>query len=575
MKSKAIRSVNSSVRISALMSALIGGLTASSASCSSPVGTDTHVKLALINVRVGGQGGAAITLEPGGILCKTACSAEYASGTQVRLSAAAMPGAAFDGWSGSAEGIEKCTGTAATCEVKATGASLVIATYHVIGNSPPLPVVSSISPTYVSKAGGSITISGSGFQPGTQVSIGGAPAQLVSYVSPTELKVMVGAGSKAGCAPLVIKNTDGQQVTLARSLAYAPSTTSFGVAKTLSGTASTPKALQAGDFDSDGKLDLLLATNNSGKVQFLKGNGDGTYQAAVDAFTGAGFYDLRVLDVDSDGNLDALVVSAAGSKLLVLAGSGDGTFTKKNEYATGTSPYALDVGDFNGDGKADVVTGNSDGMSISVLIGNGDGSFRAAQNTSLGERVVSVVAADLNGDKKLDTTATTAVSNAGKFFVFLGSGDGNVQPAVSYNAGAYFSGVAAGDLDGDGFPELAGGDLFKTDIKLRKNGGDGTFATAISSLVLGTAAFTTFPYFAGFFDVNMDGKLDVVGTSSQNGVSYFLNQGNSTFTTRVDLAVGTQPEKAIFTDLNGDCLPDFATVNLGANSISVVANTSQ
>jgi hypothetical protein len=43
----------------------------------------------------------------------------------------------------------------------------------------------------------------------------------------------------------------------------------------------------------------------------------------------------------------------------------------------------------------------------------------------------------------------------------------------------------------------------------------------------------------------------------------------------VDFAVGAQPEAAIFTDLDGDCLPDFATANLSSNSVSVITNTSQ
>ena len=121
-------------------------------------------------------------------------------------------------------------------------------------------VVTGVSPAWAAKAGGAqVTLTGSGFQPGAQVTIAGAAAQNVVYVSPTQLKVTVGTSSKAECAAIVVTNPDNQRATLDRSLAYLPTAISFGTAKT-TGTAQAPKALQTGDFDRDGKMDLLVAS---------------------------------------------------------------------------------------------------------------------------------------------------------------------------------------------------------------------------------------------------------------------------------------------------------------------------
>jgi hypothetical protein len=542
-------------------------LVGSSAGCGSDSNMGMNPQVSLYVTPLGPAVGQVVSM-PAAISCPSACTAMFDQGTQVTLSVQPLDVYQFVGWGGA------CSGSSLTCSVPMTDTQNV--SYTFAAPMVPAPVaLTGVSPAWVAKTGGAqITITGSGFQPGSQVTIAGAAAQSVLYVSPTQLKITVGTSSKAGCAPIVVKNPDGQMATLAKSLAYLPTTTSFGTAKTTTGTAQTPKALQAGDFDRDGKMDLLVAHNNSGKVQFLKGNGDGTFQTPMDVFSDQNFYDLWVGDLDKDGKLDALALSASSSKVFVLSGNGDGSFTKKNEYATGLTPYALAVADVNGDGKPDAVTANNGAKTLSVLLGKGDGTFQAAQDSATtNEAVRSVAVADVDLDGKPDVVTVSAVfsgGKAGKFFVFLGNGDGTLQAPVSYPGMSYFHTVAAGDLDGDGYPELAGTDNFGTTVLLRHNNGDGTYPNALNPMALGM-----FPSYVGIFDVDLDGKLDVVGTSSEKGVSYFLNLGNGSFAPSVDFAVGAQPEAAIFTDLDGDCLPDFATANLSSNSVSVITNTSQ
>ena len=53
----------------------------------------------------------------------------------------------------------------------------------------------------------------------------------------------------------------------------------------------------------------------------------------------------------------------------MLLGNGNGTFQAAVNYAAGTSPHSVAVGDFNGDGKADLAVANSDSNNVSVLLG--------------------------------------------------------------------------------------------------------------------------------------------------------------------------------------------------------------
>jgi len=74
-------------------------------------------------------------------------------------------------------------------------------------------------------------------------------------------------------------------------------------------------------------------------------------------------------------------------------------------------------------------------------------------------------------------------------------------------------------------------------------------------------------------DLNGDGKLDLaVANETADTVSVLLGNGNGTFQTKVDDAVGSQPLSVTTGDLNGDGKVDLATANANADSVSVLLN---
>ena len=147
--------------------------------------------------------------------------------------------------------------------------------------------------------------------------------------------------------------------------------------------------------------------------------------------------------------------------LSVLLGNGDGTFQTAVNYSSGDfGANSVVLADLNGDGKLDLAVSNlgpcvsspCEISSIGVLLGKGDGSFQAAATTAaptLSGTVRSIAAADFDRDGKLDL----ALSNRR---LMLGNGDGTFQDPQNYNLGsnAGVSEVAA-HFNGDGKPDLA------------------------------------------------------------------------------------------------------------------------
>jgi hypothetical protein len=169
--------------------------------------------------------------------------------------------------------------------------------------------------------------------------------------------------------------------------------------------ASPSNAVTVADINQDGIPDLIFALTNG--IEYLYGNGDGTFQLSLSGRTGQGIFGVAVAAINLNGNAfpSAMVLDLLNNRIVILESNGSGVlYDGGRRMSTGSSPESMAVGDFNGDGKPDLAVVTSDDNHVTIYLGDGLGNFTAASGGTLaaGKSPFFVVAADFNGDGRAD-----------------------------------------------------------------------------------------------------------------------------------------------------------------------------
>ena len=330
-----------------------------------------------------------------------------------------------------------------------------------------------------------------------------------------------------------------------------------------------PHSVAVGDFNGDGKLDLVTANWESNNVSVLVGNGNGTFSAAMNFSVGQRPRYVVVADFNGDGKLDLAVANEITRNVSVLLGNGNGTFGAATYFPLGRSPEWLTVGDFNGDGKLDLATPNKQSDDVSVLLGNGNGTFGAATNFIAGQGPESVAVGDFNGNGKLDLV--TAGRDDSNVSVLLGNGNGTFGAATNFSAWPAPFSVAVADFNGDGKLDLVTTHNTSTPgkVSILLGNGNGTFGTATEFPDSGE------PFSVAVGDFNGDGKPDLA-TANAAGytVNVLLGNGNGSFGEATWFRVGEYPRSVAVGDFNRDGKLDLVAANAASNHVSVLLNTT-
>lgn len=290
-------------------------------------------------------------------------------------------------------------------------------------------------------------------------------------------------------------------------------------------------ALVTGDLDGDGKVDLAaLDTETHSVIAMLNRSTPGNFQFDVQRFEGGHVpQGLALADVDGDGKLD--VITAAGT---------DGIVVMRNATANGTLAFdapvllaagnatSVTTGDIDQDGHPDLISTDTSANAIVVQLDRstpGQIAYDPSYSFATARGPMSVQAVDVDHAGGIDVVVLCGTDAALSLFSNA-TAIGDQVPAfgarVDRETSAEPGQLLAGDLDGDGSPELVV--LQPQDATLRVFNNTGTTFAGARVDPLDELG----PTGAGIVDLDHAGGLDLVvgyGNSVEqlrSGASYTL-----------------------------------------------------
>jgi hypothetical protein len=338
----------------------------------------------------------------------------------------------------------------------------------------------------------------------------------------------------------------------------------------------------AADIDGDGDADIVQAAGEGGlllgvndgrggfgvtRVEIESPAADGGEEGADPGGAPLVARQALVADFDGDGRADLFVVTGGKKGDRLLRGKGRLAFEDVTEDSLpeteGSGRHAALL-DLEGDGDADVVVvdGEADDPAssrIEILVNNGgafeeEGEDRLSGGASLDAQGAAAI--DVDGDGDIDLFLA---GSAGPSRLYLNDGAGyfNLAPPLSLPSLADAQGgiPAAGDLDGDGAPDIYLASSTKDRVLV--NDGAGAFEDG-TEFWNGTTPRTSAQ--ALILDLDLDGHADVVAAGPGGGTRIYHNDGDGRlfdYSSKMLPNPGAASASAAAADLSGDGVPDL------------------
>jgi hypothetical protein len=336
-----------------------------------------------------------------------------------------------------------------------------------------------------------------------------------------------------GKSDIFVTNQSLNTGTIYRNISASGAAIYFATPKNIA-LGNSPFCIATGDLNGDGLLDVAVTNMGAGQaatVSVLR-NTSSLYNiqfTTTSYSTGDGTIGVAIADVDADGKPDLVTTSSNSGIISVFRNTtpwfGSITFAPKVDFSTFDRADEVAIGDLDHDGKPELVTANFLG-SISVWqnLSSPGNIVLNKINYPAGSNPTGIAIADMNGDGKSDIV----LSHYGSAYLSVFR-NRSTTGSISFDTKRDFTtdkesrGISIGDLNGDGKPDVAVVSDSSDVLTLLQNAsvGDTIILNNRYDIPVGAG-----PTGVAIGDLNGDGKVDIAATNSYSSVSIFRNLQN-------------------------------------------------
>lgn len=326
-------------------------------------------------------------------------------------------------------------------------------------------------------------------------------------------------------------------------------------------TGNLPEFIGSIDFNFDGSNDLYITNYNDGTVTIKFGDGNGNFSSTQTLLCGSNPYGADAGDANSTGYNDLVVANTNANTLSYFENIGSVSSVAYTIPNTPQNPFDVEFGNFDLIEGLEIVTcGYTQGV---VQLANVSGMI--GDPIAVGPAPMNVAVANVN----LDGLDDIITANSGDNTISLVLSNVNLafNSAISYTVGNSPRGLAIADMNLDGLDDVVVACDGSDSLYVLLNNGLGTLNEAYSIHVPSGGSSVAAA------DFNNDGLVDLaLGTYSPMGVTVCLNQGNNNFTNSTNFPIDGGLYALTACDLNSDQKIDIATANYFEHNGSILFN---
>lgn len=221
------------------------------------------------------------------------------------------------------------------------------------------------------------------------------------------------------------------------------------------------QSLAIGDLNEDGFSDLAIAGGQPHlSILFQDSFNPGNFLSPVNL--GISSSSVAIGDLDGDSINDIAVTGSGKVRLLFQDPAAPGSFSPPVVLDVGVEPTDVKIADLDKDGRLDLIVGHDyehGGVSVSLQDDMNAGQFLPADNYNFACSANGISLGDLNDDGFLDiAVASWCYSDDCEIAILFQdmTNAGSFLPAVKYSCDDYSipSSIAVGDVNNDNFNDL-------------------------------------------------------------------------------------------------------------------------